>query len=30
MYNKYISKVRHLFLNELYFGFFQTFDDSIK
>ena len=26
----YISKMRHLFLNELYFGFFQTFKDSIK
>ena len=25
----YISKIRHLFLNELYFGFFQTFEDSI-
>ena len=24
-----ISKTRHLLLNELYFGFFQTFEDSI-
>ena len=22
--------MRHLFLNELYFGFFQTFQDSVK
>ena len=27
--NIYI-KNRHLLLNELYFGFFQTFEDSIK
>ena len=28
----YISKIRHLFLNELYFGFFQTFEniESLK
>ena len=26
----YISKIRHLLLNKLYFGFFQTFEDSIK
>ena len=26
----YISKMRHLFLNVLYFGFFQTFQDSVK
>ena len=26
--NKCISYIRHLFLNELYFGFFQTFEDS--
>ena len=26
----YISKTRHLFLNKLYFGFFQTFEDSKK
>ena len=25
----YISKTRHLFLNELYFGFFQIFEDSM-
>ena len=25
--NKCISYIRHLFLNELYFGFFQTFED---
>ena len=25
----YIYKTRHLFLIELYFGFFQTFEDSI-
>ena len=27
---QYISKTRHLFLNELYLGFLQTFEDSIK
>ena len=26
----YIYKSRHLLLNELYFGFFQTFEDSAK
>ena len=25
----YISKIRHLLFKELYFGFFQTFEDSI-
>ena len=25
---KYMSKTKHLFLDELYFGFFQTFEDS--
>ena len=28
--NIYISKIRHLLLNELYFGFVQTFEDSSK
>ena len=27
--NIYISKMRNLFLNQLYFGFFQTFEDSM-
>ena len=26
----HISKIRHFFLNELYFGFFKTLEDSIK
>ena len=26
----YISKTRHLFLKELYFVFFQAFEDSLK
>ena len=28
MYYIYISKIRHLLLNELYFVFFQTFEDQ--
>ena len=30
IYIKNKIKTRHIFLNELYFGFFQTFEDSIK
>ena len=26
----YISEIRHILLNEVYFGFFQTFEDSLS